>query len=484
MVLRQYYKGIIWLCVVAFLMVCCSNDFSDKEETDEAASKGKRILVDVNRKQHTISPLLHGAHLVYHIEADSIYADGKMADLFKDMSINFLRYPGGLVRLWHWNDLTGWGYIDHWNGKYDRANDKDPSTYMDLDEYMALCQAVGAEPVLGINMDSGWRYNRQEDGLNEAVELLKYCNEMGYEVNYLFLCNENYLNGWTAREYAEQINYYVPAIKEHMPHAKLIANWTSQFRGKVHEYATLINVAGDNFDYIDVHWYWKWGAASWDEWLKKTPMQMETEWYDGGTFVEEIAFFNQLMASLGAPHVKLACLEWNIPPGPWNNDPNHTPFKTALMQAEMQMQFMQGGLEIASLWTTQWPNDADEDWQYLVSSSNNYEPTPTAVLYKLYKHALGGELVYSISEDRRIMSAAVVQHNEKAFVYLLNKNDEAVEISIRLSGCDMLGVTQILSFKDPGVVEVMEATRNDEVYNTELPLYSLTMIEFDIKITE
>ena len=200
MVLRQYYKGIIWLCVVAALMVCCSNDFSDKEETEKAASKGKRILVDVKRRQHTISPMLHGAHLVYHLEADSIYADA--------------------------------------------------------------------------------------------------------------------------------------------------------------------------------------------------------------------------------------------------------------------------------------------DWQSLVSSSNNYEPTPTAVLYKLYKHALGGELVYSISEDRRIMSAAVVQHNEKAFVYLLNKNDEAVEISIRLSGCDMLGVTQILSFKDPGVVEVMEATRNDEVYNTELPLYSLTMIEFDIKITE
>ncbi len=475
-------KQIIWLCVVVLLLVGCSKDVSAIKETEEIGSKGKRILVDVNRKQHVISPMLHGAHLVYHLEADSIYADGRMANLFKDMSISFLRYPGGLVRLWHWNDLTGWGYIDHWNGKYDRKDDLDPSTYMDLDEYMALCRAVGAEPVLGINMDSGWRYNRQEDGLNEAVDLLKYCNEMGYEVNYLFLDNENYMNGWTVEEYAAQINYYVPAIKEQMPNAKLIANWTSQFRSKVHEYKALINIAGHNFDYIDLHWYWKWGVASWDEWLKKTPMEMETEWYDGGTFVEEITFFNQLMASLGAPHVKLACLEWNIPPGKHNEDPYHTPFKTALMQAEMQMQFMQGGLEIASLWTTQWPNDADFPWQLLVKSSNNYEPTPTVEFFRLYKHALGGKLVYSVAEDRRIMTAAVVQRNEKAFVYLLNKNDEDVAISLKLSGCEILGVNQMLSFKAPGVLDDVNTTENNGTLETVLPHYSLSMIELELKI--
>jgi len=283
------------------------------------------VIIEGANKGHTISPMIQGFGLIYSFEADEIYADGKMAQLFKDVGAGYLRYPGGAVTtMYHWNDLNGHGWIDHWNGTYNRANDQAPENYMDLDEYMALCKAADLEPMLGINMSSGRNYNRQEDGLNEAVAMLKYCNEKNYEVNYLYLDNENHHKKWLPTEYGNQIVYYVDSIKKYMPHAKLIGNWTDKFRTNTGSFRTLLNIAGEHIDYMDVHFYWKWTNGSWAEWKAKTPMENETEWYpNGGTFVEEIEYFNSMMKELGHPHIKLASMEWNLGPGKYKEDPNH-----------------------------------------------------------------------------------------------------------------------------------------------------------------
>jgi len=121
-------------------------------------------------------------------------------------------------------------------------------------------------------------------------------------------------------------------------------------------------------------------------------------------------------------------MEWNLGPGKYKEDPNHNHFRTALMQSEIQMQFMQAGMEIASLWSTQWPDDNESDFRFLVSSSNNYQPTPSSIFFKLYKHALNGKIVQSSSTHAQIMTTSVII-GKKAYVYLLNKADEAQEVN-------------------------------------------------------
>ena len=443
---------------------------------------GIQISIDGTTINHTVSPLIQGQALIYSHEADHIYSDGSMAQLYKDVGAGFLRYPGGTVTtMYHWNDLNGHGWTDSWNGTYDRANDASPVDYMDLDEYITLCRASDCEPMIGINMSSGRNYNRQEDGLNEAIALLQYLEEQNIDVQYLYLDNENHHKGWTAEEYATQINYYAPSLKEYAPNAKLIANWTRSFRSNRNSFATLLNIAGDNFDYIDIHYYWKWGVASWEEWKGTTPMENKTEWYDGGTYVEEINYFNNLMAELGKPNIKLAVMEWNIGPGPHNTDPSHTPFKTALMQSEMQMQMMQGGVEIAALWSTQWPNSSEGEFRFLVDSDDNYKPTPSAKIFELYKHALNGDLVETTSADSQIMATAVIKDDNKAFVYLLNKKGGSESIYINLTGYEILSVSQAMSFVDPGVLENKEVTEHNGYYETILLENTLTMIELQIE---
>ncbi len=445
-----------------------------------------QVQINVNSaiKIHTVSPMIQGFGLIYSFEADDIYADGSMAQLFKDVGAGYLRYPGGAVTtMYHWNDLNGHGWTDNWNGTYDRANDQDPQNYMDLDEYMALCEAAELEPMLGINMSSGRNYNRQEDGLKEAVSMLKYCKEKNYEVKYLYLDNENHHKKWPPEEYGNQIVYYVDSIKKYAPDAKLIGNWTDKFRTNKGSFRTLLNIAGDYIDYMDVHWYWKWENGSWDEWKAKTPMENETEWYpNGGTFVEEIEYFNNLMVELGKPHIKLASMEWNLGPGKYKDDPTHSRFKTALMQSEMQMQMMQGGLEIASLWSTQWPDDSESDFRFLVSSSNNYQPTPTAKFYELYKYALNGDVVQSSSTHTQVMCTSVIK-DDKAFVFLLNKANQELYVNISLAGNEIQAVNQALTFKNPGVLESINVELNDNHYKLFTPENTLTMIEFQLKDT-
>jgi alpha-L-arabinofuranosidase len=469
-------------CVVFLLLVSCqSSDSSEdipKDEPEPIKLEGAKVSIDATVVNNTVSPMIQGHGLIYSLEQDAIYNGSSMADLYKKVGAGYLRYPGGTVTtMYHWNDLNGQGWIDSWNGTYNRSNDTAKSEYMDLDEYMVLCAAAEVEPMLGINMSSGRNYDRQEDGLNEAIELLKYCKAKNFDVKYLYLDNENHHKKWSADEYANQINYYAPALKEQMPNAKLIANWTSSLRTNRGGFATLINKAGVNFDYIDIHWYWKWENGSWDLWKGKTPMENETKWYDGGTYAEEIAYFKEMMTSMGKPTIKLASMEWNLGPGKYKSDPNHTPFRSALMQSEMQMQMIQGGLEIASLWSTQWPDDEESDFNFLVSSSNNYSPTPTAKVFELYKNALNGDLVQSSVDHSKIMSASVIKDNNKAYVYLLNKSDEDEAVYISLEGYNVKSVNQAICFKDPGVFENLGIQEIQGKYTSILKGNSLTMIE-------
>ncbi|WP_439183401.1 carbohydrate binding domain-containing protein [Carboxylicivirga taeanensis] len=452
-----------------------------------------RITINGTHEKHTISPMIQGHGLVYSHEADSIYEDGRMAQLFKDVGTSFLRWPGGtVVTHYHWNDLNGNGWSDNWDPNYDTANNASPANYMDLDEYINLCNTSEVEPMLGINMSSGMEWNRQNDALNEAVSLIKYCQAKQFDVQYFYLDNETYHNGnlynkdpdndgesWSASNYAAQINIYADSIKKYIPDAKLIANWSNKIRTD-NGFATLMNIAGDNIDYIDIHWYWRWDEASWELWKSQTPIQFENQWYNGGTYVEEIEYFNNLTSQLNKPHIKIASLEWNLGPGPWQTDAHHTKFKTALMQSEMQMQMMQGGMEVASLWSTQWPGTVDSDDRFLVDPDGGYVPNPTATVFGLYKYALNGKLVESSCNDDNIMLSTVIRNNNSAIVFLLSKKDIDTNVEFTLSGYDILSVKQAVRFKDPGILQNISLWQNNSNYLAAIKANTLTMIEFEI----
>ena len=479
------------LCFTLSLLSCSSDEspgFKQKPIGDAT------VYIDGANLGHTISPMIQGHGLSYSVEKDFIYDDGNMAQLYKDVGAGFLRWPGGTpTTMYHWNDLAA-GWVDNWNPDYPASWDPAPEDYMDLDEYIRLSNAAGTEPMLGINMSSGMEWGREADGLNEAVALVKYCQDNNFDVKCFYLDNEAYHDGngynkdlrgdgghWTATTYAEKFNLYADSIRKYIPEAILFANWKDQFVSNATDYKELLAIAEHNIDYVDVHYYWKWGSSNWNEWKAKTPMEYETQWYNGGSYVEEIESFNNIAISSGHPDIKVAVLEWNIAPGDHNTNPAHTSYMTALMQSEMQMQFMQAGIEYASMWTSQWANSSTVEFQLLVNSDDNYNPSPSAAFFKLYKNALNGVLLESNSSIANLLVTSVLKDDNKILVYLLNKNSEPTPLGFDIDALSIVSVSQALCFQDPGVTEDIAVQAEEANYKVVLPEYSLTMIEFIVE---
>ena len=393
-------------------------------ESEYAISPGKN-------QRSTVSNKLLGFNLIYPHETDAIWQDGKIARYLKEVNVAFLRYPGGTVcSYYHWNALTGEGWKDSWDPAKP-ITPKAPSEFMDIDEYMALVKSTGATPLVGINMSSGWRWNRTKDGISEALALMQYCKYKKFNVEYWYLDNEPYQhdsNGGakTPEQYAALINTYVPAMKAFDPNIKIVANWNAGFKNKRAEYNKLIQLAGANIDVIDAHWYWSWNTASWEKWLGKTPM----EHWTGDTYAGEIVYFRQMVKDLGYPDMKLASFEWNSGP---SKTGSFTASQMAMTQAEMLMQFISGGLDFAVFWPIHWPGDSWLEKSFVNTKTN--AANPDYQLFKFLGKMQGGMLCETqITKTGKDMASIAVQDVDRKTlrICILNKNTKDQVTDIRM----------------------------------------------------
>ena len=480
-----------WFLSVALLVAACAqNDIEEVIETPPVLTEvDYNILVDVNKTQGEVSKLLMGFNSIYCFEKDAMWQNGagKMPTMFKRFNTGIIRYPGGaVVNRYHWNNLNGQGWKDSWNPNYDTADDQPESAYMDLDEYMININAIGAEPMVGINMGSGMKYNRVQDGIDEAVALVQYCKDKGYNIKYFYLDNETYHNGanyrMTAAEYADQINLYVPALKAVDPEIQTVINWERSITSKTGGLETIVTRAGQHIDIIEVHWYWSWENATFDHWTSSFPMDTKNQWYDGLTYVEEIKAFGPLMNSLGHNHIKLASNEWNLAPGP---SPSETPskFESALMVSEIFSQYIDANLFMANFWGVHWPHAAGSEVNRLVlDPTDNYTENPMAVVFEMFGEIMGGMKVKCSSSIKGVYDIAVFNEvNNELNIYLINKKQSAtLSTGIVLKNHD-IGIIKTTSFiegsnKNGTLIELATSIENDNRLLLDLPKNSLTKV--------
>jgi hypothetical protein len=421
----------IMLLLSSFAVQCGKEKTAEiNDKTDVIYESEYAISPNINITS-TVSNRLLGFNLIYPYETNAIWLSGKISGYLKDMNVAFLRYPGGTVcSYYHWNALSGEGWKDSW----DPANPvtpKSPSEFMDIDEYMALVKSSGATPLVGINMSSGWRWNRTNDGIKEALALMQYCRDKNFQVEYWYLDNEPYQtdsNGGakTPDQYATLINTYAPVMKAFDPKIKIVANWNAGFKNKRAEYNKLIQLAGANIDVIDAHWYWSYSDATWEKWLAKTPMEQWT----GDTYTEDIVYFRQMVKELGYPNIKLASFEWNTGP---TQGGTFTANRIALTQAEMMMQFISGGLDIAVLWPIHWP-DLSNKVRSLYNETTN-TVNPDYQLFKFLGKMQGGKLFDTqiIKAAKNMVSIPVLDADLKTLRFcILNKNTKDIVTDIQM----------------------------------------------------
>jgi alpha-N-arabinofuranosidase len=139
-----------------------------------------QVFLDINRTLAPISPLLFGGFMehmgrcvyqgVYDPESPNSDSHGfrrDVLDALRDQAYTVIRYPGG-------NFLSGYNWQDGVGPKNQRPRRRElawqsiETNQFGTNEFMEICTAINAAPMLGVNMGTGT--------IQSAADLVEYCN--------------------------------------------------------------------------------------------------------------------------------------------------------------------------------------------------------------------------------------------------------------------------------------------------------------------
>lgn len=453
------------IALAGFLLASCAvgQPGNDAQNTviDHNTSPTKSVTVTVH-SQKVLRPIPRsflGINLSYFNDTDEIWDKHNIQDKVKKAGIGALRYPGGEeTSFFHWEHPGVNGYEDIHDDPDTFGNPRDRGpfqvtwvdpkdwetneNFMSFDDYMARCRALGAEPIVGLNLSCGRRHDRRQAGLDEALRWMRYCKDNDFNVTYWFLDNETWhyeaAHTFSSEEYAEDVVFFGKAIKKEFPDVKLIVNpASSETINHTRGIQKFIETTGGVIDYIDMHWYWSWGTSSWDKWLGQTPMRSGDQWKDASMdrpFGDDIKMIRKMCRDAGYPGIGLVVLEWNVGPSDhiWDlPDPAY-----ALIQGELLMELLDGGVEITSLWTLLWQSRREvwpvqDRFQSIVTHEPPHNETGTLSMMQLFSSVLGkNQVLAEVSSDDLVVVAADSESGDARTVILLNKNADVREVVV------------------------------------------------------
>ncbi|MGD0059404.1 MAG: hypothetical protein ABSD58_08305 [Verrucomicrobiia bacterium] len=387
-----------------------------------SSNRSATVRFDLDRTLRRIAPGFLGINLSSFSDTTDVWRDYKIPDTLRYAGVGAMRFPGGAeTGYYHWRSPGVNGYEDIWEPEAQRGKG-DPkwgrfqavwvppgkwasnTLFMSIDEYLAQCRRLGAEPIVGINLSSGAKYGRREDGVKEALELMRHCRDAGYKVTYWYLDNEPWNEGnanytFRGNTYAEEVLVYGQAIKRAFPDARLICNPTQQDAGS-DTIRAFLKTAGNVVDYLDVHWYWDWGKTSFDHWLDEPPSYGET-----------INRIRSVCRESGYPGIGLVVLEWNVAPS--DGSVSFSPSLFAVIQGNLLLDFLNNDVELTCLWPLLWRTSREvwpeqDVFPSIVSSLPPYERTLSAELFRMFSVVRGRNLVACESNASRNLVCAAV----------------------------------------------------------------------------
>jgi alpha-N-arabinofuranosidase len=238
------------------------------------------IKIDLDRKIGSVDPNIYGAFIESMVVYRGVYDPAsKFAEengfredfiqLIKELKIPVVRWPGGnFVSGYNWED--GIGPKDQRPARRDLAWNRVESNQMGTDEYVKLCNLIGAENFVCINAGTGtlddarhWvEYCNVEEGTYYSDLRRKYGNEKPFNVKYWALGNE--IDGpWqmgqkSAEDYVKFALEAGKLIQWVDKNIKLVASGASNYKpdnGWIDWNDYVLTHMVGNIDYLSVHRY-------------------------------------------------------------------------------------------------------------------------------------------------------------------------------------------------------------------------------------
>jgi alpha-N-arabinofuranosidase len=237
---------------------------------------------------HTLPHTQYG-HFIEHLGMcikGGIWAEGESEDMLlggirwelieaaRSINPSLLRYPGGcFADGYHWQDGIGprasrprkknraWG---RWGPLVGPTDDN----HFGTDEFMGFCEAIGAEPMITVNVGSGtaeeaaaWvEYVNGSKDTRWGGERARNGHPDPFRVKYWFVGNEIF--GWheighqTPPEYVKTLHAYSEAMRKADPDIKLIAVGShNPLDPTGNPNRTVLEGAGEIIDYLSIHRY-------------------------------------------------------------------------------------------------------------------------------------------------------------------------------------------------------------------------------------
>ncbi len=370
----------------------------------------------------------------------SIKVGGFRPDLLEALKAllpSAIRWPGGcFASAYRWKDGIG---PQHKRRVYPRHiwDDLEVNAF-GTDEFIRLCRAFGAEPIIVINIGTkAWNGPdaNEEEFLQEAMEWVEYCNGPAnskwgsvraanghpepYNVKFWEIDNETWHMGPEA--YAEAVKRFVPALKKVDPTIKIIACGSGGLDwGALRWNRIVIERCAEFIDYLSIHHY-------------ENPDRFADGPYAFEQFIRETL---KIITNSRNPNIKLFVSEWNAQSTDW---------RTGLYAGGLLNAFERCGdvVEIAApalLMRHWWSGAHPAGWREWDNAFINFDhktwfPAPNYVVMKLWRESFA-PLLIGMEGDSKPLNAVATKSEDGKTVYFkaVNPTQQVVEVELTVEG--------------------------------------------------
>jgi alpha-L-arabinofuranosidase len=423
-----------------------------------------------------------------------------MHSVLKSLNVKYLRYPGGEKSdnyLWAMAPWTKAAPVvarpgsKEWpsgDARFTRANSLTLKSHvLDFDEFMALCQSVGAEPVLVVAYDGMYKkaasvhglIPKKEQLLRNAEEWVRYANiKKGYGVKYWMIGNESYksceYNGCaTAEQYRDDVVEFARRMKKVDPSIQIIANGESD-----DWWSTVLPTAAAHIDFLGLSNYpvWKY-AGGYDYYRKRNPDFLKV--------VNTAASAIQRYAPAeDRERLKIIVTEFNTID--WSDTwENKNDLGHALLCFEMLGEHLKKPIiHSAIFWNTRWVSNTSEDHQVSDAVDKEGRLQANGKALAIWGNYLLKQMISTRSVGVIRTFASLDRSTRKLNVFLINKEKAPRQANVFLLGFPQPFSGRRWEFTGNGADDVSPAMAPRETINTDNPVLSLRLPATSITVLE
>lgn len=299
------------------------------------------LTVNPSTEIGRVSALIYGSNLAPQVETEP-----DIIKFSKSIGITCFRFPGGDSPGYHWK-----------TGTFDFQPRYATVPLRSIDYLIEFCKRTDTKLIMQVNVESG--------SAKEAAELVDYLNnKSSFRVDYWELGNEvygdwdkGYMNG---EQYAKVVKEFAEEMKKVDPTIKIGVDWATE--SNEHFNRTLLENAGEQIDFISVHWYPNHINESHKVNGRTHPTPYEV--MAGYLKIPEIVSNAKELISKNAPNrkgkIEITFLEWD---GAWDAPSSDPPPYTqgvaqwslanAIFYADCLGQFAEQGITVSTHYTFQ-----------------------------------------------------------------------------------------------------------------------------------